>query len=255
MSRTICVASVKGGVGKTTTVSNIACSLSKLGYEVLAVDANITGSNLGIHLGISSRNIITLHDVLKNDLNIKESVYEHKLGFHTILGGIYLDDVTNVNHKKFGEKLKKIKDLYDFVLIDCAAGLSNETLMSVNNSDELLIITNPELASVADAFKLVEYAEHNWIPITGVVVNKEKNTDYKDITIKDVEEILGKKVIQIIPYDDKILDSINLKKPITNIFPKSNGAVGFKKLSYKLVGKEYSEEKKSWIEKIFSVFS
>jgi septum site-determining protein MinD len=255
MSRTICVASVKGGVGKTTTVSNLASSLTKLGYNVLAVDANMTGSNLGLHLGISSRNIITLHDVLKNDMDVKEAVYKHELGFHVVLGGIYLEDVADINYEKFGDKINTVKELYDFVLIDCSAGLNNETLAAVKNCDEVLIVTNSELPSVANAFKLVEYAEHNWIPITGVVVNKERNTRYKDITIQDVEEILGKRVIQVVPHDDKVIDSVSLKKPVTNMFPKSGGAEGFIELAHKIVGKEYKNKKSpSLLDKIFSLF-
>ncbi len=107
MSRTICIASVKGGVGKTTTVSNLAAALTKLNYKVLAIDANITGSNLGLHLGISSRNIITIQDIMKNNMNVKEAVYKHELGFHVILGGIYLEDITDIKDRKISVRDEK----------------------------------------------------------------------------------------------------------------------------------------------------
>ncbi len=255
MSRIIGVASVKGGVGKTTTVSNLAAALSKLGYKVLAVDANFTGANLGLHLGTSSRNILTVHDVLKRNVGIKEAIYEHPLGFHVLLGGIYLSDLKNIKFDRFKEELEKIKGEYDIVLLDCAAGLDSEAISAIKASDELLIVTTPELPAVADAYKLVEFAESNWIPITGVIVNKEdKGQKYKDITIDDVEEILGRRVIEVIPKEELVGQSVNLKKPIVNLYPNSKSGTSFMRLAYQLVGREM-EENQSLIDRILSLFT
>lgn len=253
MARVMAVASVKGGVGKTTTVSNLATIIQKLGYKVLAVDANITGATLGLHLGTSSRNILTLHDVLKGNITIKEAIYKHSLGFHVLLGGIYLNDLNNVSLNGFKDKLEEIKKDYDLILIDCAAGLNDEALNAINSSDELLLITTPELPSVADVYKLVEYSENNWIPISGVVVNKESNSKYKDITIKDVEEILGKKVLEIIPKENEVEDSVNLKKPVVNIYPNAKSSKSFERLAYSLMGKELPKEL-SMLNKIINLF-
>ena len=251
MPRTICVASVKGGVGKTTTVSNLSTSLSKMGYKILAIDANITGANLGLHLGTSSKNILTIHDVLKNSIDIKEAIYKHPLGFHVLLGGIYLNDLDNVKMELFKQKVSQVKKDYDLILIDCAAGLGPEALNAINASDELLLVTTPELPSVADVYKLVEYAENNWIPISGVIVNKEGSDRFKDITIQDVEEILGKKVLQIIPRETEVENSINLKKPVVNLYPNSKSSEGFQRLACSIVGKEF-EKKQSFLNKLIS---
>jgi len=253
MARVIAVASVKGGVGKTTTVSNLATIMQKLGYKILAIDANITGATLGLHLGTSSRNILTLHDVLKGNITIKEAIYKHSLGFHVLLGGIYLNDLANVNLAGLKDKIQEIKKDYDLILIDCAAGLNDEALHAINASDELLLITTPDLPSVADVYKLIEYSENNWIPISGVVVNKESNSKFKDITIKDVEEILGKKVLEIIPKENEVEDSINLKKPVVNLYPNSKSAKGFERLAHSLLGKEMPKED-SILDKIINLF-
>lgn len=253
MSRVICVASVKGGVGKTTMVTNLATSITKLGYKVLAIDANITGANLGLHLGVSSRNILTIHDVLRNSVDIKDAIYKHNYGFHVLLGGIYLNDLNDVNMKRLKSKINTIKKQYDVVLIDCAAGLGDEVLNAITSSDELLVITNPELPSVADAYKIIEYAENNWVPISGVVVNKNRDTKYKDITIKDIEEILGKKVLQIIPQEKEVGDSIDLKKPLVNLYPNSKSSISINKLAYSIMGKEYPQEN-SIFQKIINFF-
>jgi len=253
MSRIICVASVKGGVGKTTTVANLATIFSKLDYKVLAIDANITGANLGLHLGTSSRNILTIHDVLKNNVKVKEAIYKHPLGFHVLLGGIYLNDMNNVEMGLMKEKIDSIKNQYDIVLIDCAAGLGDEAVNAIKASDEVVVITTPELPSVADAYKLVEYAENNWIPISGVVVNKEANDKFKDITIQDVEEILGKKVLEVIPNEKEVGYSVNLKKPVIELYPNSKSGASFERLAYSLVGKKI-EKKAGFLERFLGLF-
>ena len=253
MPRVICIASVKGGVGKTTTVSNLSTTLGKLGYKVLAIDANVTGANLGLHLGTSSRNILTIHDVLKENVSIKEAVYKHQLGFHVLLGGIYLNDLNNINMGLLKQKINSIKNEYDIVLVDCAAGLGEEALSAINASDELILVTNPELPSIADAYKLVEYAENNWIPINGIIVNKNNNEKFKDITISDVEEILGKKVLEVIPKENEVENSINFKQPVVNLYPNSKSSKKFINLAHSIVGKK-QEENKNWINKILNLF-
>lgn len=253
MSRVIGVASVKGGVGKTTIVTNLATTLAKLGYKVLAIDTNVTGANLGLHLGVSSRNILTIHDVLKDNISIKEAIYKHQLGFHVLLGGIYLEDLNNIRLSQFKEKLKEVKKDYDLIILDCAAGLGEEAVNAINASDEVLIVTNPELPSVADAYKVVEYCQNNWIPISGLVVNKSKEEKFQDINLRDVEEILGKKVLQSIPDEKEVEHSINLKKPLVNLFPNSKSSISMQKLAYKIVGKEYNEEK-SFFQKLADLF-
>lgn len=255
MVRIICVASVKGGVGKTTTVANLATIFSDLGYKVLAVDANVTGSNLGLHFGTSSVNSLTIQDVLKGIVKVDEAINKDNFSFHLLSGGIYLNDSNNVDIKLLNNTLESVKKNYDIILVDCAAGLNDEAKSAISASDEVLIVTTPELPAVAGAYKLVEYAENNWIPVSGVVINKEENHKYKDITVKDVEEILGKKVIEVIPKDKKVKYSINLKKPVYTLYPESTSGKGFKRLAYSIVGKEEQPRAKSgFFEKIFSLF-
>ena len=83
MGRIISVASGKGGAGKTTFVCNLSAALSKLGKSVVAVDANLTTPNLGVHLGVPLYPI-TLQDVLSGEAKLKESIYSHKSGVKII---------------------------------------------------------------------------------------------------------------------------------------------------------------------------
>ena len=83
-AKTIGIISIKGGVGKTTTVINLETSLANdYGKKVLVVDANFSSPNIGLHLG-NIEHKVTLHDVLKNKVNITKSVYSHEFGFHFI---------------------------------------------------------------------------------------------------------------------------------------------------------------------------
>ena len=85
-------------------------------------------------------------------------------------------------------------------------------------------------------------------------MNKESNQRFKDITIKDVEDILGKKVLEVIPKEKEVEYSVNLKKPVVNLYPKSKSGEGFTRLAYHLVGKKYEKEQ-SFMEKIISLFT
>ncbi|UCD07328.1 MAG: AAA family ATPase, partial [Candidatus Aenigmatarchaeota archaeon] len=92
MTRVICVASGKGGVGKTTVVSNLSAALAALGKSVIAIDGNLTTSNLGLHLGISMYPI-TLQDVLRGRANIRDAVYHHQDGFKVVPADVSIDKV------------------------------------------------------------------------------------------------------------------------------------------------------------------
>jgi nitrogenase subunit NifH len=100
---------------------------------------------------------------------------------------------------------------------------------------------------------LVEYSESNWIPISGVIVNKETSSKYKDITIKDVEEILGKKVLEIIPKENEVEDSVNLKRPVVNLYPSSKSSKSFERLAYSLAGREMPKSE-TFFEKLINAF-
>lgn len=235
-ARIIGVVSGKGGVGKTTTVANIGVSLAHdYKKRVLAIDGNVTTSNLGIHLGFLYPPV-TLHDVLEDKVPIDQAIYVHESGLHVIPASL------SVKRKAYYERLKsKIAELaanYDVILIDGAAGIGNEVKATIMASDELLIITNPEIPAVTAAIKVSETAKDMNSQIRGIVVNKMRNKSY-EVSTNEIESSCESEVISTIPEDSAVQESISKRVPVIQYNPRSRAAIEFRKLAASLIGEKY----------------
>jgi septum site-determining protein MinD len=238
MTRVIVVSSGKGGVGKTTLVANLASALAEFNQNVVAVDCNMTTSNLGIHLGIPVYPK-TLQHVLDGEARIKDAMYYHPNGFRVIPSDVSLSkNIVPRSHELFDVFYKLVGNT-DFVLIDAAAGLGHESLASLDAADELLIVTNPELPALMDALKLKRMADKMATNSLGVVVNKVKGED-NEYHANDIENFLDAPIIGIIPDDIAVRDSIASKEPVVISKPNSKAALQMKALAAKLIGREFN---------------
>jgi septum site-determining protein MinD len=239
MTRVISVIGGKGGVGKTTLTSNLASALAGLGEEVVAVDANLTTPNLGLHLGLHFAPI-TLHQVLKGESKLKDATYPHAFGFKVIPASMSIEDLEGVDPSRLYEVTLNLLGKSDFILMDSAAGLGREAVAALNASEEILIITNPDLPSASDALKTVKLAEHLNKKILGVVVNRIKGKQY-ELTKQEIEEMIGYPVIAEIPEDRNVVKSLFAKIPVVNYSPNSPAAIEFKRLAHFLTGRPFLE--------------
>jgi len=242
MTRVITIISGKGGVGKTTLTSNLASALAQLGQDVIAVDANLTTPNLGIHLGLHFAPN-TLHQVLKGELKLKDATYPHALGFKVIPASMSVEDLTGVDPGKLYEVTLNLLGKADFVLMDAAAGLGREAVSAINASEEILVITNPDLPSVSDALKTVKLAESLDKKIIGVVVNKVRGRGY-ELTKEEIEEMVGYPVISQIPDDRDVVKSLSMKVPVVNYNYASPASIEFRRLAHSLAGRPFTERPK-----------
>ncbi|MSR86486.1 septum site-determining protein MinD [Candidatus Woesearchaeota archaeon] len=247
--KTIGLLSGKGGVGKTTSAINITAGLTALGKQSILVDANVTTPNVGLHLGSASSEI-TLHHVLKGKNSIHEAVQRHSSGIYYIPGSLAVEDMEKLKLSN----LKTMKDLKaDFIIVDGAAGLGKEALTTLEHCDELLIVTNPELPAMTDALKTIRIAEELGRKIKGVIVTRARN-DKHDISLRNIEAMLEKPVIAVIPEDASIREALSMKESIVYSHPNSDAARSYMKLSGILCGKEIEDIKLSWIDKFFKIF-
>jgi len=241
MTRLILLTSGKGGVGKTTLTSNLAAALSDLGENVIAMDANLTTPNLGLQLGM---HLVprTLHDVLKGESRLKDAIYPHPYGFKIIPASLGLNDLKGVDVGTLPEVTFSLLGKADYIIMDSAAGLGREAISALSSSDEIIIITNPDLPSATDALKVLKIAQESNIKILGAVVNRIKGHEH-ELSTEEIQGLLGIPVIAEIPEDDNVSKSISLKQTLLKYSPNSPAAVEIKKLAAYLTGRKYEKPK------------
>lgn len=248
MTRIICIASGKGGVGKTMLTANLAAALAERGKNITAVDANLTTPNLGIHFGIPL-SPITLHDVLKGSASIYDALYNHQNGLKIVPAGLSLKDLRGTDARSLPNALLELLGTTDIILLDSSAGLGREALVAMESSDEIVVIVNPDVSSVTDALKAVRLAKETGVKISGVVVNKRAGRKHE----LSNNEILGMleepKLLAEIPEDVKVSRSIAVRLPVVYRYPHSEASHQIRKLAAQIVGEKYNKER-SWYRKL-----
>ena len=242
MTHYIGILSGKGGVAKTTTAVNLSAAMNFFGRDVILMDGNLSTPNVGLHLGAPVVPI-NLHHVLKGKNHITEAIYMHPSGIKIIPAGLSISDLKDVQPEKLKQTLPSLDGLADVVVIDGAAGLGREALSLMNAVKDLIIVTNPELPAVADAMKTIKIAESLGKNVRGVVV--AKTGDHGDISLPNLQTLLEKPILAIIPHDKAIRMSLIRRDPVIYTHPKSRSAVAYKKLAANLIGIEYSEKAES----------
>lgn len=237
MTRIITVASGKGGVGKTTFVSNLATALASFKKSVIAVDGNLTTANLGIHLGIPLYPV-TLQDVLNGDARLNDALYYHPAGFTVLPADISLKKLRLADTHELVDVFYKLVGGCDFIIVDAAAGLSKEALSAVEAADELITITNPELPALTDALKLGNLAEKYGTHNLGVVVNRVRGKDH-EFSMEAVENFLEMPILGKIPEDDAVGRSIAKKRPVVAHSPGSPASQHVMSIAARIIGEDY----------------
>ncbi len=249
MTRIILIASGKGGVGKTTLAANLAIAMTRLGQDVIVVDANVSTGNLATHLGLKKVQG-TLHNVLEGKARIEDVIYYHPGGVKFIPTGSSLAEIERKAKKSLEEALLDLVGKVDMIIIDAAAGLGEEMRKALKISSEILIITNPELPSIIQALKTHKLAVKHGLKPLGIVINRLVGKNY-EVHKKTIEEFAELPVIAVIPEDEEVKKSINEQMPLVLKKPRSKAAKEIRKLAAKILNKEYIFfEKKNLMQKI-----
>ncbi len=234
MGKTIGVLSLKGGVGKTSSVIALGDALSQFGKKVLLVDGNFSAPNLGLHLNIVNPET-TIHHVLSRKAATKDSVYKLE-NFDIIPASLFTN--VKINPFELREKIKNVKRRYDMILLDSSPSLNEETLAVMLASDEIFIVTTPDHATLGTTIKSIKIAKQRDVPISGLILNKVHGKDF-ELSIKEIEDTAETPVLAVIPYDTNILRSLSNFTPSTSFSPNSRASIEYKKLAGILAGEKY----------------
>lgn len=234
MAKIYAIVSGKGGVGKTTTAVNLGAGLNHLGKDVIVLDGNITTPNIGIHLGAPVVPI-TLNHVLRGLANPEEAIYEHDSGMKIIPASLALKDSDKINEKGYLDLTKKLRKITDHVFVDSAAGLGNEAKSVIKCSDDIIIVTNPEMAAVTDALKTIKLAQEMKKPVIGVIITRHKG-DKTEMTIPSIEDMLEIPILGIVPEDRAVKKSQVLRNAVIHTHPRSPAARNYMFISKTILG-------------------
>lgn len=239
MGRVIVVTSGKGGVGKTTACANIGAALAKVGKEVLLIDTDIGLRNLDTVLGLENRIVFDLVDVVENKCRIKQAIIRDRRNEHlSLMAASQTRDKNAVNEEQMKHLLAELRDQYDFILLDCPAGIEQGFKNAIAGADEALVVCTPEVSSVRDADRVIGLMAAGEIAHTSLVVNriKPEMVNRGDmLAVEDVEDILGQKAIGAVLDDAAVVKAANLGEAVISL-PKSLAGREYENIARRLLG-------------------
>lgn len=218
MSEVIVVTSGKGGVGKTTTSANIGTGLSRLHRKVVLIDADIGLRNLDVVMGLENRIVYNLVDVIDGVCRYKQALIKDKSNPNLfLLPSAQTKDKTAVTPEQMKKLVDELKEEFDYIILDCPAGIEQGFKNAIEAADRAIIVTTPEVSAIRDADRIIGLLEANNITKMDLIINRIRMDMVKRgemMSIDDVVEILAVNLIGAIPDDENIVISTNRGQPL-----------------------------------------
>ena len=218
MSEVIVITSGKGGVGKTTTTANIGIGLAKLGKKVLVIDTDLGLRNLDVVLGLENRIVYNLVDVIEGKCRPKQAIIKDKR-FQDLylLPSAQTKDKSSVSPEQMKKLTEDLREDYDFVLLDCPAGIEQGFQNAIAGADKAIVVTTPEVSSIRDADRIIGLLEASGIRDNQLVINRLRVDMVKKgdmMSVEDVTEILAIDLLGVIPDDESVVIATNQGEPV-----------------------------------------
>ena len=240
MNRVIVVTSGKGGVGKTTTTANLGMALAKRGRKVVLVDADFGLRNLDLLLGLENRVVYTTVDVLAGQCRLEQALVKDKRHPNLMLLPAAQNRTKDaVKPDQMKQVIAALSKVFNYVLVDCPAGIEMGFQNAIAAAKEALIVTTPEIAAVRDADRVIGLLEANNIKQVRLIVNRLRPglIQANDMmTVEDVQEILAVPLIGIVPDDERVIVSTNKGEPLVISEPSSMAGLAFDNIVRRLEG-------------------
>ncbi|KAF9615579.1 hypothetical protein IFM89_024668 [Coptis chinensis] len=209
--RVVVITSGKGGVGKTTTTANVGLSLARLGFSVVAIDADVGLRNLDLLLGLENRVNYTAVEVLNGDCRLDQALVRDK---------------------------PRQEGSPDFIIIDCPAGIDAGFITAITPANEAVLVTTPDITSLRDADRVTGLLECDGIKDIKMIVNRVRTDMIRGedmMSVLDVQEMLGLALLGVIPEDAEVIRSTNRGYPLVLNKPPTLAGLAFEQAAWRLV--------------------
>ncbi len=241
-TRIILICSGKGGVGKTTLTANLGIALARQGAKTAVLDADFGLRNLDLLLGLENRIVYTAQEVLEETCRLDQAIVKHKqepnlallpAGNPRMLEWLKPDDMKRI--------VSLLSDQFDFVLIDCPAGVEDGFKNAVAASKEAIIVTNPEVSAVRDADRVIGLLNTNGVEPIKLVLNRVRPkmiASQEMLSVEDVKDILALPLLGLVLEDEQVIVSTNRGEPLTLSGSNSPAARCYTNIAQRLLGED-----------------
>lgn len=261
MGEAIVITSGKGGVGKTTTTANLGTSLALLEKKVCLIDTDIGLRNLDVVMGLENRIIYDIVDVVKKRCKLNQALIKDKrFECLYLLPAAQTSDKSEVTPEGMEEIIAELKQEYDYILIDCPAGIEQGFKNAVAGADKAIVVTTPEKSSVRDADRIIGLLEKEDIEPPHLIVNRIRNHMVKNGDMLDVDEIvqvLSIELLGIVADDDDVIKASNHGEPVA-FQPNTRASISYRNIARRILGESVPllslEDQKGMFSKVKKFF-
>ena len=221
MGEAIVITSGKGGVGKTTTTANIGTGLAKLGKQVLVIDTDLGLRNLDVVMGLENRIVYNLVDVIEGSCRLKQALIQDKRHENLfLLPSAQTKDKTAVSPEQMRKLTSQLREEFDYVLLDCPAGIEQGFRNAVAGADRAIVVTTPEVSAIRDADRIIGLLEKDRMKRIDLIINRIRTDMVKRgdmMSVDDVTEILPVSLLGAIPDDEQVVIGTNQGEPVVDM--------------------------------------
>lgn len=241
MAKVIVITSGKGGVGKTTSTANIGTALSLAQNNTVVIDADIGLRNLDVVMGLENRIVYDLVDIVEGRCRLKQAMIKDKRYENLFLiPAAQTRDKDAVSPEQMKKLCDELRKEFDYILIDCPAGIENGFKNAIAGADEAIVVTTPEVSAVRDADRIIGLLEANEIQKPKLIVNRIKIDMVQKgdmMNIEDIMDILAVDLIGVVPDDEAVVVSTNRGEPAV-LNGRSLAGQAYRNIADRIQGRE-----------------
>ena len=241
ISKVITVTSGKGGVGKTTSTANLGTALAKDGMKTLVIDTDIGLRNLDVVMWLENRVVYDVVDIIEGRCKPKQAMIKSRtLDNLFLIPAAQTRDKDSITPEQMKQLVLELKKDFDFILIDCPAGIESGFKNAIAGADEAIIVTTPEVSAVRDADRIVGLLAANEMYEPKLILNRVRMDMMQRgdmMSIEDVLDILNIDLLGVVLDDESIIISTNKGESVLDM-SKSTASQAYFNIAKRMQGED-----------------